>query len=186
MTARTKKVNGRGVEIIPSKSMQGAVKIHSVKTFGREPPTNAEQVRHCLLAATLKGSVTIFENPFVKAIFFPPLEQVWPRRTAYRLPRSVQSSNPRLMLNRSQAQAIDAILSLEDNRRVVLIHGPPGTGKTTVIAASSESIVRSDPNATVWLVAHSNVAVKNIAEKLATSGFLDFKIVVSKEFHFDW
>lgn len=91
-----------------------------------------------------------------------------------------------LALNPSQTRAVEAIISLEDRNRVVLVHGPPGTGKTTVIAASTQSIVACDTGATVWLVAHSNVAVKNIAEKLVKSEFLDFKIIVSKEFHFDW
>ncbi|KAJ6508011.1 AAA domain-containing protein [Mycena vitilis] len=36
---------------------------------------------------------------------------------------------------------------------------------------------------TIWLVAQSNVAVKNIAEKLASVDFLDFKLVVSKGSH---
>jgi hypothetical protein len=38
----------------------------------------------------------------------------------------------------------------------------------------------------MWLIAQSNVAVKNIAEKLAEVGFLNFKLLVSKDFHFDW
>jgi hypothetical protein len=48
------------------------------------------------------------------------------------------------------------------------------------------SIIDADPKSTMWLVAQSNVAVKNIAEKLADCDFLDFKILVSKDFHFDW
>jgi len=39
---------------------------------------------------------------------------------------------------------------------------------------------------TVWVIAQSNVAVKNVAEKLVESGFLDFKLLVSRDFHFDW
>ncbi|KIK19672.1 hypothetical protein PISMIDRAFT_658785, partial [Pisolithus microcarpus 441] len=39
---------------------------------------------------------------------------------------------------------------------------------------------------TVWIVAQSNVAVKNIAEKFARIDFYDFALLVSKEFHFDW
>jgi hypothetical protein len=35
-------------------------------------------------------------------------------------------------------------------------------------------------------VAQSNIAVKNIAEKLLHSGFRDFRLLVSKEFHEDW
>jgi hypothetical protein len=38
----------------------------------------------------------------------------------------------------------------------------------------------------IWLVAQSNVAVKNIAEKLADSGFLPWRLLVSKDFIFEW
>jgi regulator of nonsense transcripts 1 len=61
------------------------------------------------------------------------------------------------------------------------------TGKTTVIAAAVTSIMASSTGKeTVWLTAQSNVAVKNIAEKLVAVGFMDFKIIVSKDFHYDW
>jgi Cdc6-like AAA superfamily ATPase len=64
--------------------------------------------------------------------------------------------------------------------------GPPGTGKTTVITAVVQSKITEHPSNTIWIIAQSNVAVKNVAEKLADSGFLDFKLLVSKDFHFDW
>ena len=64
--------------------------------------------------------------------------------------------------------------------------GPPGTGKTTVISAVVQSKIIEHPSNTIWIIAQSNVAVKNVAEKLADSGFLDFKLLVSKDFHFDW
>ena len=64
--------------------------------------------------------------------------------------------------------------------------GPPGTGKTTVIAAAVNSKIAENSTNTVWIVAHSNVAVKNVAEKLVDSGFLGFKLLVSKDFHYDW
>lgn len=38
----------------------------------------------------------------------------------------------------------------------------------------------------MWLVAQSNVAVKNIAEKLVDTGFEPWKLLVSKDFHFEW
>jgi hypothetical protein len=37
----------------------------------------------------------------------------------------------------------------------------------------------------VWIVTHSNVAVKNIAETLCKKG-VDFKLLVSKEFYDEW
>lgn len=39
---------------------------------------------------------------------------------------------------------------------------------------------------TIWIVAQSNVAVKNIAEKLVDCDFLDFKLLVSQEFITEW
>jgi hypothetical protein len=61
--------------------------------------------------------------------------------------------------------------------------GPPGSGKTSTIAAAvREWDARRD---TVWIAAQSNVAVKNIAEKLVKVG-VTFRLLVSKEFHFEW
>ncbi|PPQ95133.1 hypothetical protein CVT25_011676 [Psilocybe cyanescens] len=61
--------------------------------------------------------------------------------------------------------------------------GPPGTGKTTTISAASR--VWCDHKFAVWIVAHSNVAVKNIAESLSKQG-VDFKLLVSKDFYEEW
>ena len=36
-----------------------------------------------------------------------------------------------------------------------------------------------------WVVAHSNVGVKNIAESLVKRN-IDFKIIVSKDFYYEW
>ncbi|KAI0737258.1 hypothetical protein C8Q80DRAFT_1069287, partial [Daedaleopsis nitida] len=62
--------------------------------------------------------------------------------------------------------------------------GPPGTGKTSTIAAALEcwQMVRTP----AWVIAHcSNVGVQNIAESLSKRG-IDFRIFVSKEFHCEW
>lgn len=67
-----------------------------------------------------------------------------------------------------------------------MIHGPPGTGKTTVIAASVISYDQADSSPGIWVAAQSNVAVKNIAEKFIKEGFDKFKLLVSRDFHYDW
>lgn len=59
------------------------------------------------------------------------------------------------------------------------------SGKTTVIAAFVCSAVAAGASG-LWLVAQSNIAVKNIAEKLADVEFLDWRLLVSKDFHFGW
>ena len=64
-------------------------------------------------------------------------------------------------LNDSQQQAVKAILQNED---IIIVHGPPGTGKTTTLI---EAIVKLIKNGEKVLVsAPSNTAVDNIAKGL--------------------
>ena len=66
-----------------------------------------------------------------------------------------------------------------------MLSGPPGTGKTSTIAAALEEWRGSRES--VWVVAQSNVGVKNIARTLAKEKYaIDFKVIVSKEFFVGW
>ena len=71
------------------------------------------------------------------------------------------------------------------SQALTLIWGPPGSGKTTVIAAFVLSALSAGLGG-LWLVAQSNVAVKNIAEKLAKAGFFQWRLLVSTDFHGGW
>ena len=65
------------------------------------------------------------------------------------------------LLNASQCAAIEFALSAED---VVIIHGPPGTGKTTsVVAFIREAAVRGEK---ILACAPSNTAVDNLLDRL--------------------
>ncbi len=68
-------------------------------------------------------------------------------------------------LNDSQNQAIAFALSAED---VAIIHGPPGTGKTTTLIELMRQIVHNGQS--VLAVAASNLAVDNILERLIDAG----------------
>lgn len=65
-------------------------------------------------------------------------------------------------LNASQAAAVDAALRARD---IVLIHGPPGTGKTTTVCDYLAAEVAAGRK--VLACAPSNVAVDNMLERLA-------------------
>lgn len=78
------------------------------------------------------------------------------------------------------------MLAETDAHRITIIQGPPGTGKTSVIATFAHFSVNLLEQGGIWLIAQSNVAVKNIAEKLIATNFTAWKLVVSKDFHFDW
>jgi ATP-dependent RNA/DNA helicase IGHMBP2 len=68
-------------------------------------------------------------------------------------------------LNPSQIEAVQFALSAED---VAIIHGPPGTGKTTTLVELMRQI--TSRGGTVLAVAPSNLAVDNLLERLVAAG----------------
>ena len=68
-------------------------------------------------------------------------------------------------LNEGQREAVRLALSADD---VAIVHGPPGTGKTTTLVELIRQITRMDQR--VLVVAPSNLAVDNLFEKLLSEG----------------
>jgi superfamily I DNA and/or RNA helicase len=74
-------------------------------------------------------------------------------------------------LNASQAEAVRFALAAKD---VAVIHGPPGTGKTTtVVELIRQAVARGDR---VLAAAASNHAVDNLLEKLLAAGELPVRV----------
>ena len=68
-------------------------------------------------------------------------------------------------LNRTQEDAVNMVLRAKD---VAIVHGPPGTGKTTtLVEAVRETLMRENQ---VLVCAQSNMAVDWISEKLVDRG----------------
>lgn len=65
-------------------------------------------------------------------------------------------------LDRWQKECFSASCSLE-NGEILLVIGPPGTGKTTFIAESAKKL---SENEIVWITSNTNIAVDNVLEKL--------------------
>lgn len=131
----------------------------------------------------LQGTLPLLEDHWMKAIWLPSEPVVWP--APLNAPAIEIITHPKAPLNTSQRLAITKMLSPSPGDNITLIQGPPGTGKTTTIATYVLSVIKAGQKGT-WLMAQSNVAVKNIAEKLAKLDFFDFKLLVSRNFHFDW
>lgn len=68
-------------------------------------------------------------------------------------------------LNESQEQAVKAVL---ENNSLTILHGPPGTGKTTTLIEAIHQLVSRDEK--VLVSAPSNAAVDNIAKGLVARG----------------
>lgn len=68
-------------------------------------------------------------------------------------------------LNASQEEAVNRVLCAKD---VAIVHGPPGTGKTTTLVEAIYETLRREPQ--VLVCAQSNMAVDWISEKLIDRG----------------
>ncbi len=69
-------------------------------------------------------------------------------------------------LNTVQQQAVEKILTAND---VAIIHGPPGTGKTTTLVQAIKALIKQN-NKKILVVAPSNTAVDLLSEKLSEEG----------------
>ena len=68
-------------------------------------------------------------------------------------------------LNRTQQEAVNKVLQAKD---VAIVHGPPGTGKTTTLVEAIYETLRRENQ--VLVCAQSNMAVDWISEKLVDRG----------------
>jgi ATP-dependent RNA/DNA helicase IGHMBP2 len=69
-------------------------------------------------------------------------------------------------LNASQQAAVNKILSAND---LAIVHGPPGTGKTTTLVQAIKAMIHRDRQQ-ILVVAPSNTAVDLLSEKLSDEG----------------
>jgi DNA replication ATP-dependent helicase/nuclease Dna2 len=76
---------------------------------------------------------------------------------------------PRADFNAEQNLAVERAMQMQD---YLLIHGPPGTGKTSVIAEIVKRLCQQGQR--VMLAAFTNQAVDNMLKRLDTEGFHDF------------
>ncbi len=166
--------------------MEGKV-ITSITSIGRDLPTLAESDRSLSLLRILQGSLPLLDNHWMKAIWLPADSNIWPESflSSSSSPPIEIVEHPDAPLNPSQHSAITNMLSFSLDNCLTLVQGPPGTGKTTVIATYVVDAIRAGQRG-IWLMAQSNVAVKNIAEKLAKFEFFSFKLLVSQGFHYEW
>lgn len=179
-------VRGRNARMSTEHNVEGR-DITFLPSDGRGAPSRAELDRGLALLRILQGSLALLDNHWVKAIWLPSDTVVWPESfspSGSSTPIEIVE-HPDAPLNSSQRSAVSHMLSFSPDDHITLIHGPPGTGKTTVIASYVDTAIRSGQSG-IWLLAQSNVAVKNIAEKLVKFGFPHFKLLVSQGFHHDW
>ncbi|HWK07341.1 MAG TPA: AAA domain-containing protein [Puia sp.] len=75
-------------------------------------------------------------------------------------------------LNPSQQAAVDKILSANE---LAIVHGPPGTGKTTTLVQAIKALIQQD-HQQILVVAPSNTAVDLLSEKLSEEGLNTLRV----------
>ncbi|KAF9485147.1 P-loop containing nucleoside triphosphate hydrolase protein [Pholiota conissans] len=190
VSGRAGSINTRGYQLTDKT-------VTTVTSSGPEAQTTAEAKRDETLLRILQGKDKSFDEiPWIKNIWSPAEDGalIWPKEWTPLVEPELPPPSPATqklmsdlpMLNNSQQNAVNAMVSQTDEHRITIVQGPPGTGKTSVIASFVHFSVNMCGRRGIWLVAQSNVAVKNIAEKLISTNFTNWKLVVSKDFHFDW
>ncbi len=140
-----------------------------------------------ILEAVKGGTEKFMKNPWFRKIWCPSEDSAllsWPEEWFKNKKSKKPKISSAIALNASQRRAVKTMLST-DSDFLTIVQGPPGTGKTSVIACFVQSAIDAGRNG-IWLIAETNVAVKNIAEKLASVNFTAWRLLVSKDFHFDW
>ena len=182
-------------------------KVKKVCVVGREDPTNAELARDGFVRCVLQGEGAMNESQFVKMLWFSPAGKgkggYRKKKTKMAVEDDVQITTPLFKkLNPSQQAVVRAMIGKA--QPLVVAHGArgvsvetathltplsfcllgaSGTGKTSTIAVALDHWARHRERA--WVIAHSNVGVKNIAESLVKRK-IDFKIIVSQDFYYEW
>jgi hypothetical protein len=172
-------VEGKKVKIRFTREMHDrTLDVISIVLLGPEDPTLADAVKAETILRILQGRDDILSRPLLKSIWF---EQ---------RPGKATPPNPEFLkefttgMNDKQEEALKLMLSESESVQLPVIIGPPGTGKTTVISSFTRALAASC--CPVWVVAQSNVGVKNIASRLIKDGFMEWRLLISKDFYHGW
>ncbi|KAG6374408.1 P-loop containing nucleoside triphosphate hydrolase protein [Boletus reticuloceps] len=190
VSARISSADG-GIAQLQTDGLLAGKQVATITLMGRDDPTLAEVKRAQVILMILQGRISTDDadlNPWIQKIYLSPGEDfMWPAEWSQPTPSPVKLDPAKIPrpLNSSQKKAIRCMLDQTDSSRTTIVQGPPGTGKTTVIASYVLTAVSAGRSG-IWLIAQSNVAVKNIAEKLADFGLTHWKLLVSDDFYVHW
>jgi serine/threonine protein kinase len=156
------------------RATQGRVRLRSVgQRRAQVPPEGRLQVdtaaqRRALerqddAVRTLRGGLAVL--PALRRIVLNPSEADAPECGGRVVPPS---------LSKDKGQVLDAALGL---RQLMVVRGPPGTGKTTLIAEIVKQYLKEHPSGRVLIAAQTHVAIDHVIGKLLLLDDISNRIV---------
>jgi len=162
-----------GNEIQSDLGLKGAIGViwwDAKSTFYSIFNPNAEVLNQCYCIKGEELISILMQARCLNKVFSDPshfewLKNIVTRTFANKVRRStVDFFNKKL--NESQKEAIEYSVSAIEDEQFYLIHGPPGTGKTTTIAEIVHQAIRRGKR--VLITSHTNVAIDNALEKFVS------------------
>lgn len=122
-------VAGKGAEIfLVNQETITSDDIKHIVTTGKEESTMADDSRYRLLTRAILNPDDLFQSPFLRLIWYNPDPNTlpWPRKT--HSPPIFEVDFVHRTLNQSQEDAANAALLVDNENRITILIGPPGSG----------------------------------------------------------
>jgi hypothetical protein len=104
--------------------------IKHILTTGKEDSTIVDDNRYRLLLRAIRDPKELFQSPLLRLIWYNPDPDTlpWPRTTHPRPEKPFEVDFIHRTLNQSQEDAANAALLLNNQNRITILIGPPGSG----------------------------------------------------------
>lgn len=136
----------------------GKPDVVSVEVLGRSSGTLADARWQTYMRQALEGVLSVNQSNIIVRLLWAGSRYQRQRRIGELVVDSEAVSPAADRLNPSQRKAHDAIISTyTPDSCVLLVHGPPGTGKTSVISAAVNSWLLQNEKGCIYCSAASNV-----------------------------
>lgn len=134
------------------------------------------------ITPTLRQMEAVFElekSVFVESIVRPNVCHFWCRKGVPMRSRFKENFN--IEQEQVISSAVDAMRVRGSEPRIIILHGPPGTGKTHTLVGMVTEILHHNSRQTMLIVAPSNAAVDEIGRRLLAHRQQQYKQKVPTE-----